>query len=152
MKALSLSQPWDRVVVLPPYKNVENRTWPTYHRGRIYVHRAKSWDEKGYQWIMDSQLLSAEQMLGLAEIKQDYFGMRLRCGPGIVGEVFIAGCMHKKTDLTASEIEDLHKNFPQYFSPWFFGPYGFVLVEPKAYAAVIPYRGMPGLFEVNSLE
>jgi hypothetical protein len=172
MKALSLSQPWDRVVLFPPYKDVENRSWPTSYRGRIYVHRAKSWDEKGYQWIMDSQLLSAEQMLGLAEIKQDYFGMKLRCQPGVAGEIDITRCMKKGVVASPStpgapgagfgysipsvgdlhrELENMKTDCPEYFSRWFFGPYGFVLANPKAYAMVITYRGMPGLFEINSL-
>jgi hypothetical protein len=47
MKALSLSRPWDLVVLQPPFKGVENRSWRTKYRGRIYVHRAKSWDQGG---------------------------------------------------------------------------------------------------------
>ena len=45
MKALSIRQPWANLI-LRAGKDIENRTWPTSFRGRIYVHAGKSvdWD------------------------------------------------------------------------------------------------------------
>lgn len=43
MKALSLSRPWTELV-LDGHKPIENRTWPTRHRGPIVIHGALSWD------------------------------------------------------------------------------------------------------------
>ena len=34
-------------------------------------------------------------------------------------------------------------------SPWFCGPYGFLLSSPMAYKDPIPYRGQLGFFQVE---
>lgn len=34
----------------------------------------------------------------------------------------------------------------EHSSPWFIGPYGFVMAEPEQ-VDFIPYLGMPGIFE-----
>ena len=49
----------------------------------------------------------------------------------IVGEVIITDCV----DISSS--------------PWFCGPFGFLLSEPTAYEVPIPYRGQLGFFEVD---
>jgi hypothetical protein len=135
MKALSLSRPWDYLILHPPFKDIENRTWPTKYRGRIYVHRAKSVDIDGWQWIKSHALqlgISAHALDCIAELCHIYpFPLQTS---GLVGEIDIVDCV------TESD------------SPWFFGPDGFVLANPKAYEQAIPYRGMPGLFEVNLKE
>ena len=40
MKALSIRQPWAWLIV-NAYKDIENRTWSTDFRGRVYVHAGK---------------------------------------------------------------------------------------------------------------
>jgi hypothetical protein len=47
-----------------------------------------------------------------------------------VGEVSIVGCV------TESD------------SPWFHGPYGFLLADPIAYKKPIPFKGRLGFFNV----
>lgn len=46
--ALSLRRPWAHLCLhrLKPLdiKPVENRSWPTNHRGTIYLHASKTWD------------------------------------------------------------------------------------------------------------
>ncbi len=37
MKAVSIKQPWAQLIALG-IKPIENRTWPTKFRGRIYIH------------------------------------------------------------------------------------------------------------------
>lgn len=47
MKALTICQPYAEMIVRGE-KRVENRTWPTNHRGLLYIHAGKSrewWDE-----------------------------------------------------------------------------------------------------------
>jgi hypothetical protein len=131
MKALSFSRPWHNLIVWPPCaiapKDVENRTWPTQYRGRIYVHRAKSWDQDGFLWLRDQQTELGISSTSIAALSRG----RVEHPEGaIVGEVDIVDCVTKSA------------------SPWFFGPYGFVLANPVAYDKPIPYRGMPGLFDV----
>lgn len=40
MKALSIKQPWAHLIV-SGVKDVENRSWKTNYRGRIFVHASK---------------------------------------------------------------------------------------------------------------
>lgn len=131
MKALSFSRPWDYVILHPPFKDVENRPWRTHFRGRIYVHRAKSRDVEGLRWMMEHR-----HELGLGPLTGPTFShlgnlMVDDCPTGLVGEIEVRDCV------TESE------------SPWFFGPNGLVLANPKAYEKPIPYKGKPGFFEVE---
>ena len=121
MKALSIRQPWAWLIV-NGYKDIENRTWSTNFRGRVYVHagrKIKSGDfpEQRDYITQSGILLPEEPALG-----------------AIVGEVTITDCVNTSS------------------SPWFRGPYGFLLLEPTAYAMPIPYRGQLGFFDVDEAE
>lgn len=48
--ALSIQQPWAWLIV-HGYKDVENRTWGTLLRGRIFVHAGLKVDKGAYPWI-----------------------------------------------------------------------------------------------------
>lgn len=50
MKALSIKQPWAWLIV-HGYKNVENRDWPTHHKGPFLIHAGKKFDMEGYEWV-----------------------------------------------------------------------------------------------------
>lgn len=41
MKCLSVQQPWAWAIINGP-KRIENRTWFTWHRGRLLIHAGKS--------------------------------------------------------------------------------------------------------------
>ena len=51
MKAISLKQPWADLIV-NGIKDIENRTWKTSYRGKLFIHASKSFDRKGYLWII----------------------------------------------------------------------------------------------------
>ena len=118
MRALSIRQPWAWLVV-NGYKDIENRTWRTPFRGRIYVHAGQRMIGDDYpdqrDYIRQSDIIIPDTLSRGA----------------IVGEVTITGCV------ASSE------------SPWFCGPYGFTLNDPVAYPVPIPYRGQLGFFEVD---
>lgn len=144
MKALSIKQPWASLIVggMPIMekvdnkdgsysvkfsgkvllKDVENRTLPTNYRGRIYVHAPKreaNFDE-AYNFLL---------RLGFAPIVSLMtFSPRLG-RQAIIGEVDIVDCV------TESK------------SPWFVGPYGYVLANPRFYEKSIPCKGKLGFFE-----
>lgn len=42
MKALSIKQPWASLIA-HGIKDIENRTWKTHFRGRIYIHASAKW-------------------------------------------------------------------------------------------------------------
>ena len=144
MKALSLRRPWDYVVLHPPFKNVENRTWPTSYRGRVCIHRAKAWDWEWHDWLWFHRFELGIDTFDFEKIRA------LRLAPsGLVGEVDITGCVKASTEPAGKYpwVRSIKQGDPQH-SPWFSGPYGFILANPRAYDAVVDYRGRLGLFDV----
>jgi hypothetical protein len=128
VKALSLWQPWAWLIIHGG-KDVENRRWPTRYRGPLLVHASKRRPDPEYigdvdewlGWLPDVSMRSA--LARLPEIDEFDYG-------GIVGQVELVDCVTKSD------------------SPWFVGPYGFVLRNPQP----LPFRavrGRQGLFEVT---
>lgn len=113
---LSIRQPWAWLIV-NGHKDIENRGWPTNRIGKILIHAGKGMTRDEYDDARD-----VADDLGVAIPK---FGDLER--GGIVGRATISGCVDRSR------------------SPWFFGPYGFVLVD----AAPLPFvqcRGQLGFF------
>lgn len=100
MKALSIRQPWAWLIV-NGHKPVENRTWPTSHRGDTLVHAGKVFDDEGLR----SVLAAFPHLRGVLP-RQYELG-------GIVGTAQLVGCVQ------------------QHPSAWFTGPYGFVFFTPR---------------------
>ena len=133
VKALSIKQPW-AWLICAGYKDIENRTWfigrkpalgGTFQdRGlqlpqRIYIHAGKTADK-----LTIPDFDAIYEKIG--------HGIRWHLDYGaIIGEVTITGCVKESA------------------SPWFVGPYGFVLTDSVLYDKPIPYRGQLGFFEVK---
>lgn len=86
MKTLSVKQPWASLIV-GGIKNIENRTWKTNYRGRIFIHAALKPDNikleiEGQASDREIQMFSA---LGRAE-DDNLFGC-------IIGSVEIVDCV-----------------------------------------------------------
>ena len=101
MKAISIRQPWAWLIV-NGYKDVENRTWSTKHRGPILIHAGKTLDPY------------------FDEIRQDVLAQRVEFPDakhiergGIVGQANLVDCVTESS------------------SEWFNGPYGFVLEDAQ---------------------
>ncbi len=127
MKALSIRQPWAWLLA-SGIKDVENRTWklpPAIYSQRVYIHAGVSKSE------MDKPTLA--HILKIIPGKRGAYIMleydRLAFG-AIIGEMTIRECV------MASD------------SPWFEGPYGFVVAKPKLYSEPIPLKGHLGFFDV----
>jgi hypothetical protein len=97
-------------LIVNGYKPVENRTWHTQVRGWIGIHAGKRIDGEGWTWVRRN----------FPEIPLPDLGA-LEMG-GIVGRACLIDCVER------------------YPSPWFFGPYGFVLVG----ATSLPFRACRG--------
>ena len=119
MKAISIQQPWAWLIV-NGYKDLENRTWATKHRGRVLIHAPKTVDKAAFQAQRDWVRLCGIQ------VPDD-----LPTG-AIVGAATITGTV------TASH------------SPWFEGPIGIQLTDTVAYAEPIPARGQLGVYECQA--
>ncbi len=128
---LSIRQPWPWLILRPDVKdperraalteleikNIENRKWSTKVRGWIGIHAGKKFDREGYD-VIKSVLTDVE----LPPPHPIYYQMG-----GIVGRVCLVDCVTESS------------------SPWFAGPYGFVLTraEPLEFR---PCRGLLGFF------
>jgi hypothetical protein len=124
MIALSIRQPW-AWVILHRGKDVENRTWPTKFRGRLLIHAAKIM--RNEDWRAGYMAFSrCAQSLGMEGPQALDYG-------GIVGSVELVDCVTESA------------------SPWFAGPFGFVLRNPQP-LPFRPFRGRLRLFEVPERE
>lgn len=141
MKCITIRQPWAWLIVsgginnmygtyehIPlrcGYKNVENRKWRTSFRGRLLIHAAKTEPE-------DDELHNA-----FSRYPTFFAGAKTREYPSwpdygcIIGSVKMVDCV---------------RDHP---SPWAFpNHWHWVLESPRAFHRPIPYRGMPGMFDV----
>jgi hypothetical protein len=126
MKAISLMQPWAWMMThgLPgiPMKDIENRKWATSFRGTCLVHASKTFDFEGLSFIED-------KLEGLGFEPGEVLPEKYQMG-GIVGMFTITDCVRQSK------------------SPWFFGPYGFV-VKDQHPLPFYPLRGQLNFFEVS---
>lgn len=128
MKALSIRQPWAWAIIHAG-KDIENRTWWTYYRGPVFIHAAKGMTRDEYEDCLDtihhiSRTHSFPAGLPLPVFEELERG-------GIVGQARIINCCSKSC------------------SPWFSGPYGFVLVDAKP-LPFRPIKGALGFFDAPS--
>lgn len=107
-------------------KPIENRSWPTKVRGRVLIHAAAGMTRREYE-----SFIAFVHSIGLTHpfppgLTVPAFEDLPR--GGVVGEAEIVDCV------THSD------------SPWFFGPYGFVLrnAHPLPFR---PCKGRLGFFE-----
>lgn len=105
-------------LIVQGIKPVENRTWRTNFRGRVLIHAGITYPKREY----------ADDFEAWAE--RAYPATREEMVGGIVGEAVIVDCV---------------KAHP---SPYFIGPYAFVLEQAKAYPKLIPLGGKLGFFGV----
>lgn len=137
MKALSGYAEWFWLMA-KNIKPVENRKWPLtrYFRRndlpvRIYLHASKTVTPVHEKHFILSHL-TAEQSKAFGAVDwQRYRGH-------IIGEITIID------QVIADEV-----GMKATQSPWFFGPYGFVVKDGVLYDSPIPMRGRLGFFEVT---
>lgn len=105
-------------LIVRGYKDIENRTWYTPIREEIFIHASKTFDQEGYDFVK----LEHPEII-MPRPWEFAFG-------GIVGQARLVACVKESN------------------SPWFFGPYGFVLRNAKE-LPFIPYTGKLGFFDVE---
>ena len=122
MKALSIRQPWAWLIV-NGYKPVENRSWPTKYRGPVLIHAAKGMTRGEY-----SEAMAVALRAGMRTYFPRFEEMKRG---GIIGQATIVDCV------------------TEHDSPYFFGPYGFVLEDAKP-LPFQPVLGKLGFFEFDA--
>lgn len=122
MRALSIRQPW-AWAILHAGKDIENRPRRTHLRGRILIHASAGMTRDEYDDALSTISFAHPNPKSL--LMPDLAGM-LR--GGIVGSVEIVDCF----DATPG-------------SPWFFGPFGYRLRNPRP-LPFWPCKGQLGFF------
>ena len=123
--ALSIRQPWASLILLAG-KDIENRTWETRVRGPILIHAAKGMTKKEY---IEARAFASFATCILDPVRLDVLELAHLPRGGIIGSVNLVDCVYQSD------------------SPWFQGPYGFVLRDPKP-LPFVPVKGQLGFFDV----
>ena len=122
MKCLSVRQPWAWAIVHGP-KRVENRTRRTAHRGPLLIHAAQS------RAFLDGTTPAdwhARGLAGLPPFDELPFG-------DIIGVVDVTDCRG------AGDVHGM---------AFVSGPVCWMLANPRPLARPVPWRALPGLFDV----
>lgn len=102
MKALTIKNPW-ALLIAAGIKDIENRTWRTNFRGRIYIHAGQSLACKPSRL---KELLTIDQF-NVVNTYQAYrqvlgLGFKQSC---IIGEVDIVDCVLNHSSIWAEKTE-----------------------------------------------
>ena len=125
MKALSIRQPWAWAIVHAG-KDIENRSWSTSYRGPVLIHAAKGMTRDEYESFAGFyRMVTGSTCLPAPSALN--FG-------GIIGRAEIVDCVRK------------------HFSPWFFGPHGFVLANVGADRSADDARRAVDLLDADALQ
>lgn len=125
MKAISVRQPWAWLIIHGG-KDIENRTWPTNFRGRVLIHASKGMTESEY----DSVFYYLQQDRRTRDLVHSIPNYCVLKRGGIIGEVDVIDCVSTSS------------------SPWFMGPFGHVLANPRP-LDFRPCKGSLGYYEVK---
>lgn len=132
MKCLSVKQPWANCIIHWD-KEIENRTWKTNYRGRLYIH-ASSVIKKKSEMLVDMAFIGSNSKRGRPYTNVEIYREWLKQLP--------LGCIIGHVDLVDIVIESDNE--------WFQGPYGWVLENPVKLKEPIPCKGRLGLWEYKN--
>jgi len=124
-KAITLLRPWAEFVV-SGLKVVENRMWPTKHRGLLVIHAGKGYD---YDWT--EKLPQGVAMACMLYLKGQNTTAELT-PTGLVGVVTVVDC--------TEEVKD-----PRWHQD---GMYGWYLKDARRFKKAVPYSGKQGFWDV----
>jgi hypothetical protein len=93
MKALSIKNPW-ATLIAHGIKDIENRTWRTKFKGRIYIHVSSP--KKFHVELTDPQMIQALPLIPLFTDGKVSFG-------AIIGEVDIIDCVQNHQSIWAEK-------------------------------------------------
>lgn len=115
-RVLSIQQPWAWAITAGR-KEVENRSWQTAYRGRVYIHASGKLNREGIKWLART--------------------FRLR-----VPDELPQGAVVAVADL----VDVVTRKRAKRFGRWFGGPYGFVFSNVRILRRPVVTRGKLGLY------
>jgi hypothetical protein len=119
MKALSIKQPWASLIA-HGIKDIENRTWKTHFRGRIYIHASAKGTDVDFTLEQTASLFSNEIWNPETGFIKDFSTVS-----AIIGEVEIIDCVINHESIWA-EKTDFSQEDPTSIWNW-------VLANPVIY-------------------
>lgn len=147
MKALSIKQPWASLICTPReyspklgIKDIENRTWKTKFRGKIYVHASGTKVLNCLRVLNEEQYLIAQKTF-LQNGLNKFSDLSVSA---IIGEIEIVDCVINHESIWA-EKTDLYKansrDYPEKII------YNWVLANPVLYEKPVPCKGRLSFWE-----
>jgi len=137
MKVLSVRQPWAYLIVAG-YKDIENRTWYTGHRGPLLIQASKGVDPDDFMPKQRAYIESA----GIVIPDSIDLPRGAIVGSVTLTEVYSDGRDENLLDIY--DLESLGKG-----SPWMEGPYGFKMEDAVQFHQPIPFKGQLGIREAS---
>lgn len=128
MKAITVKQPWASLIV-SGIKDIENRTWKTYFRGRVLIHSSSGKSQFNF---------TTAQNVKLNELNLRRWYDREQIKGSIIGSVEIVDCTTEHPSIWAK------KNSGRLSAPkqWLDKPtYNWVLANPIKFPEPIPVKG-----------
>ncbi|WP_298118084.1 ASCH domain-containing protein [Flavobacterium sp.] len=141
MKALSIKQPWASLIA-HGIKDIENRTWKTNFRGRIYINASAKIDKNFHK------ILSEEQRNVLRDTKEPYDITHLSA---IIGEVDIVDCVINHSSIWAEKTPFAQSGNQRFYPD---KPiYNWVLANPVLYdKPILNVKGKLSFWEIDKNE
>lgn len=103
-KAISIKHPW-AYLIAKGIKDVENRTWRTNYRGRVYIHASGSHSKRFNVNLTDEQMMDAFESIAKEAINGNFiFG-------AIIGHVDIVDCVINHDSIWAEKSNYVSKIF-----------------------------------------
>lgn len=130
MKAITIKQPYATLICMG-LKDIENRTWKTKFRGRLYIHAAADAKNVHTFW---NELVSDEAYDKMLEVKSEYEWCKMEFEKSaIIGYVDVVDCTENHT------------------SPWAIeGNYHWVLANPRMfYKPITQVKGKLSLWDCS---
>lgn len=147
MKTLSIKQPW-AILIASGIKDIENRTWKTNYRGRIYIHASGTLAFKDFKGLNPSMM----KALNDRDIFEEWEYTR----SAIIGEVDIVDCVinhpsiwadRSYHNVTSSSLPFSEENEPDYIV------YNWVLANTVLYdKPILNVKGKLSLWEYREEE
>jgi len=145
MKALTIKQPWASLIA-HGIKDIENRTWRTNFRGRIYIHASAKSVGNDLETI-----INYEQFKSIPEDLQHYFTNGIWQTSTIIGEVDIIDCVINHPSIWAEKAQPY--DFDEFYFPLYKKPvYNWVLANPVLYdKPILNVKGKLRFWEYEGL-
>lgn len=106
MKALSIKQPWASLIA-HGIKDIENRTWKTNFRGRIYIHSCGKYKDNLSDFLNEDQI---DRIV----LNNDFPAKELITS-AIIGEVDIVDCVINHDSIWAEQTDFVQEGNHRYY-------------------------------------